>query len=181
MGLSGIENKGRSCCRDHRAIGKCSQRPRDRMEAPAATLDPLVMQDAVDRFGGRAQPTFCGCPEISKPLGGLAPADKARAMARRKSDGLIEEEQLGPASASYDRSAATFVLTATDEPGLGGPAPVQQRLRRRIVDDATIADEHAPLGYGDNLAEGCDAVLKVHCRYQGRTMLERSDPSITHS
>jgi hypothetical protein len=34
------------------------------MDAPAATLDPLVMQNAVDRFGGRAQPTFCGCPGI---------------------------------------------------------------------------------------------------------------------
>jgi hypothetical protein len=64
-------------------------------------------------------------------------------MARRKSDGLIEEEQLGPASASHDRSAATCVLTATDEPGLGGPAPFQQPLRCRIVDDATISGEHA--------------------------------------
>jgi len=137
------------------------------MDTPAATLDPLVMQDAVDRFGGRAQPAFCGGPGIPKPLGSLASAEKARAMARRKSDGLIEEEQLGPASASHDRSAATFVLTATDEPGLGGPAPVQQRLCCRIVDDATVADEHAPLGYGDNLAEGCDAVLKVHCRLPG--------------
>jgi hypothetical protein len=47
---------------------------------------------------------------------------------------------------------------------IGGPAPAQQRFRRRIVDDATIAGEHAPLGYGDNLAEGRDAVLKVHRR-----------------
>jgi hypothetical protein len=62
------------------------------MDAPAATLDPLVMQDAVNRFGGRAQPAFCGCPGIPKPLGSLASTEEARAMARRKSDGLIEEE-----------------------------------------------------------------------------------------
>src|SRR5262245_32281661 len=148
------------------------------MDALAATLDPLVMQDAVDRFGGRARPAFCGGPRIPKPLGSLASAEKARAMARRQSDGLIEEEQLGPASASHDGSAATFVLTATDEPGFGGPAPVQQRLRCRIVDDASVGGEHATLGYSDNLAEGCDAVLKVHCRLPGPTGV---GASITHS
>jgi len=35
------------------------------------------------------------------------------------------------------------------------------------MDDATIADEHAPLGDGDDLAEGCDAVLKMHFLYAG--------------
>ena len=61
------------------------------MDALAAALDPLVMQDAVDCFGRRAQPAFCGGPGIPKPLGSLASAEKARAMARRKSDSLIEE------------------------------------------------------------------------------------------
>jgi len=136
------------------------------MDEPAAALDPLVMQDAVDRFGGRAQPAFCGGPGIPKLLGSLASAEKARAMARRKSDGLIEEEQLCSASASHDRSAATFVLTATDEPGLGGPAPVQQRLRFRIVDDATVAGEHAAMGRGDDVAAGSDAILQRHGTYQ---------------
>jgi hypothetical protein len=32
------------------------------------------------------------------------------------------------------------------------------------MDDATIAGEHAPLGYCDNLAKGSDAVLKRHRR-----------------
>jgi hypothetical protein len=30
------------------------------------------------------------------------------------------------------------------------------------MDDATIAGEQAPLGDGDDLAEGCNAVLKMH-------------------
>jgi hypothetical protein len=98
-------------------------------------------------------------------------------MARRKSDGLIKEEQLGPASAGHDRSTTTFVPMATDEPGLGSPAPVQQGLRRRIVNNAAIAGEHAPLGNGNNLAEGGDAVLKVHRRLLGLA-LARSDLSI---
>src|SRR5262249_1134742 len=102
---------------------------------------------------------------------------KAWAMARRKSDGLIEEEQLGPASAGHDHSAAAFVVTAADEPGLGRPAPVQQGLGRRIMDDAAIAGDHAPLRNGDNLAERGDAGLKVHRRLPG-PVLVRSDLSI---
>ena len=65
---------------------------RDRMDAPAAALEPLVMQDRVDRFGGGAQLASGGCPGIPKPLGSFASAEKARAMARRESDRLIEEE-----------------------------------------------------------------------------------------
>jgi hypothetical protein len=30
------------------------------------------------------------------------------------------------------------------------------------MDDTTVAGEHAPLGDCDNLAEGGDAVLKMH-------------------
>jgi hypothetical protein len=41
------------------------------------------------------------------------------------------------------------------------------------VDDATIASEHAPLGDGDDLAEGCDAVLKMHFLYAGTDRRER--------
>jgi len=35
------------------------------------------------------------------------------------------------------------------------------------MDDATIAGEHAPLRDGHDLAEGCDAVLKMHFLYAG--------------
>jgi hypothetical protein len=68
-------------------------------------------------------------------------------MARRQRDGLVEEEQLGPASTGRDCPAAAFVFTAAHQPGLGGPAPPQQGLRCRIVNDATIANERAPLRY----------------------------------
>jgi hypothetical protein len=62
------------------------------MDVPAAALKPLVMQDGVDRFGGRAQFPSGRRPRIPKPLGSLASAEKAWAMARREGDRLIEEE-----------------------------------------------------------------------------------------
>jgi hypothetical protein len=120
------------------------------MAALAAALDPLVMQHPVDRFGGRARPAFCGCPGIAKPLGSLASAEKARAMARRKSDGFIEEEPLSLASAGHDRSRRSLHSQLQTSQVL-----VVQRLLvfvARIVDDAAIAGEHAPLGNGNNLA-----------------------------
>jgi hypothetical protein len=125
----------------------------------AALVEPLCVQDGVNRFGGRPRLTPGSRPGIAKPLRSLAPADKTRAMPRRKSDRLIEEEKLGPASADHNRSAPAFVVAAADEPCLGGPAPVQQSFRRRIMDYAAIAGEHAPLRYGDNLAKRCDTVL----------------------
>jgi hypothetical protein len=125
----------------------------------AALVETLRVQDGVNRFGGTLQLTSGSGPGIAKPLCSLASADKARAMSRRESDCLIEEEKLGPASAGHNRSASAFVVAAADEPCPGGPAPVQQSFRRRIVDYTAIAGEHAPLRYGDNLAKRCDAVL----------------------
>jgi hypothetical protein len=44
------------------------------------------------------------------------------------------------------------------------------------MDDTTIAGEHAPLGDGDDLAEGCDAVLKMHFLYAGTDRRDRGRP-----
>jgi hypothetical protein len=63
------------------------------MDALATTpVEAFVMQDGVDRFGGRSQ-LASGCrPGIPKQLSSLASATKARPMSRRESDRLIEEE-----------------------------------------------------------------------------------------
>jgi hypothetical protein len=57
-----------------------------------APVEPFMMQDGVDRFGGRSQFAVGGAPGILKPLGSVASATKARAMACRESDRLIKEE-----------------------------------------------------------------------------------------
>jgi hypothetical protein len=142
-----------------------TRRPRpSRRQGELRAVEPFAMQDGVDRIGRRNGFAFRSCPELAKPLGRLASAGEARPMSRRKCDGLIEKEQLGPTSPGHDDPAAPFVFATADEPGFVCPAPVQQGLCRRIVDDAAIAGEHATLGYGHDLAEGCDAVLKVHRR-----------------
>jgi hypothetical protein len=92
----------------------------------------------------------------------FTPATKARAVARGKGHGLAEKEKLGPATASHDRAPPSPILATTHQPCLCRPPSGQQGLCRRIMDDATIAGEQAPLGDGDDLAEGCNAVLKMH-------------------
>jgi hypothetical protein len=63
------------------------------MDAMATTpVEAFMMQDSVDLCGGRSELAFGGAPGIPKPLGSLASAKKAWAMARRESDRLIEEE-----------------------------------------------------------------------------------------
>jgi hypothetical protein len=137
------------------------------MDAFTRPFEPLVMQNGIHRFGGRARAALRSRPGIAKSLDGLAPAVKAGTMTCRQRDGLIEKEQLRPASPGHDHPAAALVLAAADEPGLGGPASLQQGPCRGIVDDAAVAGERAALGDGDNLAEGCDAVLKRHRRSAG--------------
>jgi hypothetical protein len=99
-------------------------------------------------------------------------------VTRRKGHGLVEEEKLGPAPASHDRAGPSLILATTRQPCLCRPPSGQQGLCHRIVDDATIAGEHAPLGDGDDLAEGCDAVLKMHFLYAGADRRERGAGSL---
>jgi hypothetical protein len=167
MGLSGVDGECRSGNHDHRTVRESCEGPGDRMDTFAATIEPFAMQDGVDRIGRRNGFAFPSRPGLAKPPGRLASAGEARPMARGECDGLIEKEQLGPTSPGHDDPAAPFVFAAADEPGFARPAPVQQGLCRRIVNDAAIAGEHAPLGYGHDLAEGCDAVLEVHHRRSG--------------
>ena len=74
--------------------------------------------------------------------------------------------------------AANALLTpAPILPAICDPASGQQGLCHRIVDDSTIAGEHAPLGDGDDVAKGCDAALKMHFLYAGTDRRERSPTS----
>ena len=136
------------------------------MNALATALEPLLVQGRVYGFGGGGLLTSRGCPGFSKPLGSFASAEKARTMACREGDGLIEEEQLRPASTGHYHSAAVFVFKATDEPSLGRPASLEQSFRLGIVNDAAITGEDTPLRYTDNISEGCHAVLKMHRRLE---------------
>src|SRR5215831_5558244 len=162
IGQSGAEGERRSCCHNNRAIRKRPDWRGYRMHALPPMPEALAMQDRVDGGGGGRRRTLGGRPSCAKHFRCLTPAKKARAVTRRKSHGLVEEEKLGPAPASHDRAASSLILATTHQPRLCRPPSGQQGLCHRIMDDAPIADEHAPLGDGYDLAEGSDAVLKMH-------------------
>jgi hypothetical protein len=80
-------------------------------------------------------------------------------VACSKPDGFIQKEELSPAPLRHHCTTTPLEFAGADQPCLRRPSPTQQRLRGRIVDDAPIASEHAPLRNGDDLAEGRNAVL----------------------
>src|SRR5690606_37185418 len=102
------------------------------------------MQDIVHlrrRFGGSKM--------LPKRRCSLALAIEAGAMASSKRGHFIEEEELRPArptiaaiSPHHLPPPATKCANAND-PGLGGPPPFEQRPGIGIMDDATVAREHA--------------------------------------
>jgi hypothetical protein len=111
----------------------------------------------------------------------FAPAEEAGPMPGRESRGLVEKEQLGPALAGHRFPAPTFVFADTDDPGLRGPAPLEQGPRRGIVNDPAVAGEQAALGNGNDLAVRRDAILQGHglCRrlqVYRRILSGRRDP-----
>src|SRR5690606_26949891 len=127
------------------------------------------MQDIVHlrrRFGGSKM--------LPKRRCSLALAIEAAAMASSKRGHFIEEEELRPArptiaaiSPHHLPPPATKCANAND-PGLGGPPPFEQRPGIGIMDDATVAREHAAR-FGDaDLAEGIDAVLQRHVSHAPR-------------
>src|SRR5262249_38665252 len=155
----------RSCRHNNRAIRKRRDWRGYRMHALSSLFEALAMQDRVDGSGRGRRRALGGRPSRAKQFRRFTPAQKARAVTRRKGYGLVEEEKLGPAPARHDRAAPSLILATTHQPCLCRPPSGQQGLCYRIVDDPTITGEHAPLGDGNDLAEGRDAVLKMHFLY----------------
>src|SRR5690606_38946484 len=100
----------------------------------------------------------------------LASAGEAGPVAGRQRRHLVEEEELRPAGAAvravaaHDRAAATLVFACADDPGFRRPSPAEQRLRRRVVDDAAISREQAARVHGMDIPERVGAVSKWHRR-----------------
>ena len=80
---------------------------------------------------------------------------------------LVEEEQLGPARAASAVAAHRLAPPPLEVAEQMIQAFVDQRLleqrpRRRIMDDAAIAGEQAARRHGVDVAERVDAVLQWH-------------------
>ena len=67
-------------------------------------------------------------PRRAKPVGVVAAAEEARAMAGRERGGLVEKEQLGPAAAAHHLAPPAPEFADAGEPRRARPAPRQQVL-----------------------------------------------------
>src|ERR1700730_5200073 len=131
------------------------------MKPLLAMIQPLAMQHDVDVVGENFCNTVALFPCRAKPVGVLAAAEEARAMARREGCGLVEKEQFGPAAPAHHLAPASPEFADASEPRPARPAP-RQRFGGGIVNDAAIAGEHPAMRRGDDVAGRRDAVLQGH-------------------
>src|SRR5229473_3432161 len=154
---------GRSKRRDHRAVRKIGKRLWYRVNELALVLHPLPVQYGIHVSRGGLFRPHRGCPGGTERSGRRASAKETRSMARGQRDRLVQEKELGPAPASHHRAAPALVIAGTNQPRLAGPALIQQRLRRGVMNDAAVTGEHPSLRDRHNVAERRDTVLQVHC------------------
>ena len=142
--------------------GNCATRHRQRMQPLLAALQPLAMQHGVDLARANVRNAIALLPRRAKPVGVVAAAEEARAMAGRERGRLVEKEQLGPAPPAHHLAPPAPEFADAGDPRRARPALLQQGLGRGIVDDAAIAGEQAAMRGGDDVAGGRDAVLQGH-------------------
>jgi hypothetical protein len=149
----------------HRSIGQGFDRLQKRMQSLHSPIQPLTMQHPVDIRRAGVCDAVAPLPRRAKTIGVVAAAIEARAMPRSERRRLVQKKQFGPASRAHHVAAAAAEFADAGDPRLAAPAPVQQRFRGGIVDDAAIAGEQAALRGCDDLAGWRDAVL------QGRSQI----------
>src|SRR5690242_2360236 len=132
------------------------------MESLLSTIEPLAMQHRIDVTRESVSDAIASLPRRLKFQGIIPAAVEARPMARRKRSGLVKEEQLGPAAAAHYLAPASPELADACQPRRARPAFAQQRPGRGVMDDATIAGEHAAMRIGDDLSKRRDPVLQRH-------------------
>src|SRR5262249_3615636 len=87
------------------------------------------------------------------------------------------KEQLGPAPSSHHLAPPPAEFGDADQPGRTRPAPLQERLRRGIMDDAAVAREQAAMRRSDDLAGRGDAVLQAN-GWSTPSLRAKAEPSI---
>ena len=132
------------------------------MQPLASVVEPLSVQDCVHFRGPRHLRRPAARPGVTKGFCGCTTAEETRAVACRKRDRLVEEEQLCPTAASHHLAPPSLKFAEANEPGLGRPAPFQQGPGRRVMNDPAVAGEHASLRYRDDVTERRHPVLQRH-------------------
>src|SRR5215467_7440290 len=116
------------------------------------------MQFPVDVIRVKKVPHPLRLPRCFESVEPFAAAFRARPVAGRKRDRLVEKKQLCVASRRHDASVASFEFQKTRDPA---PARILANdLTLLIVErPTTVAHEGSPRLQGENLATGCYTVL----------------------
>jgi hypothetical protein len=139
------------------------------MQAFDTSIQPLGVQNRIDLRRVKISGSVTLLPRRTKRIGIGAAAIEAWAMPSRECRRLVEEEQFGPALCTHHVAAAATEFADADNPRFRSPAPLEQRARRRIVNDATIAGEQSARGRRDDVAQGGDAILQGQGRSSEKT------------
>src|SRR6185437_4744136 len=132
------------------------------MQPLPAVVQPLAMQYRIHLRRQNVSDAIAPLPRRAKPVGVIAAAIEAWAMAGGERGGLVEEEQLGPAPAAHHLAPPSPEFADTRQPCRARPALFQQCFAGGVVDDAAVAGEQAAMRVCDDLSKGRDAVLQRH-------------------
>src|SRR3990172_343937 len=122
--------------------------------------DSLRVELRVDRVGSDVAGVMLA-PDRREAVVVLAPAERARAMPRRKSRRFVEEEELGEATGLQEWFALPSAeLEPARDPALPGEAP--PNAPARVVQAAAVSVHEAAGRIGDEPAERRDPVLTRH-------------------
>src|SRR5476649_2619974 len=122
------------------------------MQPLVAAIQSLAMQHFIDFRCAQAAYAIAPFPRGAKPQRVGAAAKEAWPVPRRERGRLVEKEQLGPAAAAHYGATPAPEFADAGNPGLGGPALAQQRLRCWVVNDAAIAGEQSAMPRRDDFS-----------------------------
>jgi hypothetical protein len=110
-----------------------------------ATFQLLGVQLCIHLVSQRDAPSSPRGPGVAERLGILPTAIKARPVTSGQRYGFVREEELRPTVGPHHLAPPSFIVEDANQPRLGRPAPAEQGFRRRVVDDAAVTNECAPL------------------------------------
>src|SRR3954468_12196068 len=137
------------------------------MQSLLARREPLRVKHGVDIARENFSHAIALLPRRAEPVGVLAAAEEAGTMPGGQRGGLIEKEQLSPATTGHHLAPLAPELANASKPGPAAPAS-GQGFSRGIVDDASIAGEDAAMRRSDDIARWSDAILQRHRRPTSR-------------
>src|SRR5580658_1993018 len=118
------------------------------------------MQSVVDLGGCGRTRIFFQPPGVAEGIESFPPTFRTRSMSSCKSSCFVEEEEFGVMAGRHDRTLAAPKLQHAHDPPLPLPSPLNSAFL--VMENATIAHEHAPILGGNDLTKWVYTVLPRH-------------------